>query len=159
MRRLLWMTILMLAGCGQVNEDLTNKMPYNSLVGQEFRTKVELMVYRHSRSRGLRVERPGSTFFGRTRSEINPPFPIKLPSEHVIMGFLPPSSEFKVVKIKDEGNTGMHFINTYVEIIKSPDSQWVGKVTHISSLATYDRQTNPVPEFNPEYMEELPRTP
>ena len=153
-------SVLILAGCGEVNEDLTDKWPYKELVGREFRSKVELVLYRHSDSRKLIMEEfgPASTFPERSRSEIKPPFPMKSRNKKVF-GILPTGTEFRVVKIKDEGNTGMHFIKTYVEITQSSDPQWVGKVVSELGMTTYDRHINLVPKFKPDYMEEIPRTP
>ena len=153
-------SVLMLAGCGEVNEDLTDKWPYKELVGREFRNKVELVLYKYSDSRKLIMEEfgPASTFPERHRSKIKPPFPMKFQGEK-IFGILPPGTEFKVVKIKDEGNTGFSAIHTYVEITQSSDPQWVGKVVSELGMTTYDRHINLVPKFKPDYMEELPRTP
>ena len=152
-------SVLMLVGCGEVNEDLTNKPPYNSLVGKQLKSKVELVVYKMEGFRKMGVTPFGRGLFPeRHRSKIKPPFPLKFRGEK-IFGILVPGTEFKVVKIKDEGNTGMHFITTYIEVTQSYDSQWVGKVVSELGMTTYDRHINLVPKFKSDYMEELPRTP
>ena len=161
LQAVLAVVLLMLTGCGQVNEDLTNKSPYNSLVGKQFKNKVELVVYRYSDSRKLLIQTVEDILGSWPRSAIKPPFPMKNPdgSGEKIFGILPPGTEFKVVKIKDEGNTGFSAIHTYVEITQSSDPQWVGKVVSELGMTTYDRHINLVPKFKPDYMEELPRTP
>lgn len=149
------LTICLLLGmsaCGRVDKDLINDPQYSHVVGKQFRIKVETGVYKNYDSKKiLRIRQIGDQIFPE-RDKIKPPFPIEYYGT-IILGILPPGSEFKVVKVKEEGSATMSYICYYGEITKSLDAQWVGKVVDVElEPKTYGEL---IPTFEPQYVEEI----
>lgn len=141
-----------LIGCVKVSKDLSGDTKYAHMMGRRYVTKVEMGVYR-SKGEKRTVFRPiESRQIFPERDQIKPPFPIRY-YDTIVLGILPAASEFKVVQVKEEGSSGMSFIRYYVEITRSADPQWMGKVLYAAIAST-----DPVPVINPTYAEELPET-
>ena len=147
---------IFLAGCGSVNEDLSHQEPYVQLIGKQFRTKENYVIFSfRDEKKNILISRHDGSFPSWER--ITAPLPFKYQNK-IIRGILPTGSEFKVVKVKQEGSKGMNFTRPYVEITRSPDPEWIGKVMYPSGMTTYDRE-NPVPRFKSGYVGEITLAP
>src|SRR5574344_3054492 len=99
--KMLLIILVMFMGCRRVDEDLSQDPVYKHMVGKEYRTKMELVVW--GKKKDLTISR--ALWGGEVPRE---KAPFKYQGEKV-WGFLPVGSEFKIVKIKYEGSTGMSF--------------------------------------------------
>ncbi len=144
--------VLTLMACGRVNKDLSSDPEFVQVMGKQYRTRVDLAVYRFQGDKRLEIGP-----FGRSPLPDQEGIKLSFPMPHddlIILGILPAGSEFKVIKVKEEGSTGMSFVNYLAKITKSSDPRWVGKVVY-SALTTVEL----IPQFNPAYVEELPPSP
>jgi hypothetical protein len=152
-RILLAASVGLLVGCGRVNEDLSNDPTYAPMIGREFRTKIETVVFSFGdQKKKLLIDKIGRDF--PSREKIKPPFPIKYQGD-IIWGILPEGSQFKIIQVRQEGSTGMNFTRYLAEITKSSEPEWMGKIVYVDPLATVEM----LPNFKPEYVEELPLSP
>jgi len=127
------MLFVFATGCGRVDRDLSNDSHYMGVIGKQYRTKIELLVYRF---KGNKFETIGESGGGIELPPINETkgkeFPYRYYDTYVF-GVLPAGSEFRVAMVREEGAYNNAFIYYYVEITKSDDRQWVGKTVNVSS--------------------------
>jgi hypothetical protein len=140
---------MIILGCSRVDVDLSNDSEYMNEIGKYYRTKIDLGLYTPEGEKKTRALPFGSSDLP-PRDEIGEKFPFKYQGDN-ILGILPARSEFKTVRVIQENVKASGFIEYYVEITKSPDPQWVGKVVNPMGITTYDL----VPKFEPKYVEEI----
>src|SRR5574344_43540 len=151
--------LLSMVGCWRVNEDLSQDSVFKHMVGKVYKTKMELVVYYYKdtisifQKKKLAIHEIGTSDFP-DREQMKTTFPYRY-YDRIICGILPAGSEFKIVKIKQEGSTGMNFTRYKVEITKSTDSQWIGKIINASTLTDLGTNEQPVPQFDPKFAEEI----
>ena len=157
--RIAWLgLLLLLTACGRVDEDLSRDPIYAQMVGKTYRTKMDLMVHTSLGMGKKRISlREIGTGDSPDRSELNKPFPFRY-YDMKILGILPAATEFKIVKVKQEGSTGMNFTWYQVQILKSADMQWVEKIVYPMGMTDYSNK-EPVPKFEEKYVEEIPEQP
>ena len=132
-------------GCLGENKDISNLPEYAPLIGKAYRTKVDLVLFRLSGDKGFQIGAVGE--FGLpTKEELSRVFPSKY-KEFTILAVLPSGSEFKLQE-------GQGYIYAYVEITKSVDPQWIGKVASPNGLTEVGRGKEAT--FAPKYVEEVP---
>lgn len=151
---LLGCALLVLTGMGRVNRDLSQSPKFAHVMGKELRSKVELVIYHFKGKKNhINISKIGGNPYLPKASEMKKAFPFRF-NEATILGILPKGSEFRVVKAKEEGSTGMSFIHYYVEITKTVDQQWLGKIMDLETITV-----ELVPKFETDYVEELTPNP
>ena len=139
------------AGCMGENKDISNLPEYAPSIGKTFRTKVELVVYVDDGTGGkLQIERVGTSISLPPADKMPKTFPYKY-SGAKLLGILPVGSEFKLVKVKEEGQG---FVRSLVEVTKSADPQWVGRIVYPSGLTGVENGKEAT--FDSKYVEEVP---
>lgn len=143
--------IVGLAGCSRVNEDFSSSSDYAHVMGKHYRIKVDCGVYHYEGDRSISICPLTDRQIFPPVEKIKPPFPIKHYGT-VLLGILPAGSEFKVVKVKHEGSTGSSWVHYLARITKTSEQKWIGKEVYLSGITT----TEWVPQFKPEYVEQIP---
>jgi hypothetical protein len=150
---LILLAVVSLVGCSRVDKDLTTDAAYASMIGRKYQTKIELVLYRSSTGK-LWIEKIGGSMSIPPANQMPKKFPFNY-YDTKLLGILPVESEFKTVKIVQENVNVTGFIQTVVEITKSSDPQWVGKIVHPSGLTETANGREAV--FRSEYVEEVPQ--
>src|SRR5574344_2092349 len=122
------LTISMFMGCRRVDEDLSQDSVYKHMVGKVYRTKKEFLICYYKDKlpvwgeKKLVIEEIDRSNYPETEEEMKP-FPFQYYGR-MLLGLVPAGSEFKIVKVKQAGSTGMNFTGYKVEIMKSKEPQW-----------------------------------
>jgi hypothetical protein len=152
MKRYFLLCILFLAACGRVDRDLSTDPQYFYMLGKEYLTKKELVIYK-SPTKKIFISSPGSEDFP-SKDKMAGKFPYKH-YDHVILWFLPAGSHLKLVQIKEEGSSSAFFIYYIIEILESSEKQFIGSRFYNFLTDSGVNQPDGVPQFNPEYAEEV----
>jgi hypothetical protein len=133
-----------------VKVDRTQDPLYSSILTKEYRTTVELLLYRSDDSKKVVIGKYGDGL--PKKSEMKDKFPFRF-YDTKILGVLPAGSVFKVKRVMEEGNTSLAFITYYATLLSSENESFVGKEVNPTFLT--QSPSEQLRQFDPEYVEEV----
>jgi len=121
--------------------DRTLEPLFASVVGHNFQTKVDLVLYQHGDSREITVNH-----FGAPDVPKNEEIQSRFPYNHfgaTILGVLPAGSILQVTRVTQEGTTSLSFVYYF---------DFIGKEIHVTSLTNVLEKP---PVFENKYVKEI----
>lgn len=147
---ILFMVMPLLGMARRVKIDRTQQADFSVIVGKEFKTVVEFLLYRSADSRQIVIGKYGDSL--PKKGEMKDKFPFWFYSAKVL-GILPPGSVFKVIRVTEEGNTEFSITRYYAVLVTSENKMFVGKEIDPTSLT--ESPTEFVRVFDPKFVEEV----
>ena len=151
MAALMCLATMTLTGCWRVSRDLSGDPRYTAVIGKQYRTKAEMVVYRFPDEKFDGISKAGNGPIPTDADLRSKPFPYTYYDTR-ILGVLPVGSEFKVSIIREEGSFENVSTFYYVEVTKSADPQWIGKMVNASTRII--SSDDPL-KFRPDLVEDL----
>jgi len=142
--------LVVLTGCWRIHRDLSNSPLYSNVIGKQYKTKAELVVYRLSKNEYGSLSPFGSGPIPPTEELKAKPFPYRY-YDTKVLGILPVGSVLEIVKVTEEGATNNAFVFYYTKVAQSSDPQWIGQINDVIDF-TVNR--DPL-KLNPAIAEEI----
>lgn len=130
--------------------DRTQDSLYSSIVGKEYRTKVDLLLFQYDDSKEILIGKYGNNL--PDKSEMKEKFPFRYYATK-ILAVLPPGSVFKVIRVMEEGDRSLVFTNYYAVLVSTSNEKFVGKEIGPTFLTLNSSER--LRKFDPEYVEEV----
>ncbi len=135
----------------RVDFDLSHDPKYSPLVGKEYKTKVELLIYRYQGSKNLLLHEYGGGIVPK-KEEMKDI--IKFPFSYystIIEGVVPVGTVFQIGRVSVEGPSGLTSIHCYADILSSSAERFKNKKVSVSFLT----DLGDPPQFKPDLVEEI----
>lgn len=142
-------SVISLTAMGRKVVDKSADSRYASLIGKEFRTTKELLIYRPQHEKELLLGDYGGGDLPHKEQMKKIPFWYY---DVRILGIIPVGSVFKITKVTHEGSVEGMWVYYYADLIKSDNTEFVGKKVNPTFLA--DVTADP-PVFYPKYVESI----
>ena len=133
-----------------IKRDRSGDPLYSGVIGKEYKTKVDLVIFRTGDTKVIYLEEFGDQFMPK-REEIRDRFPYKhKPYGRIILGILPADSVFKVARVQERGHSSATFIHYHAQLLSSENKEFIGKEIDPTYLTLGDP-----PHFEEKLVEEV----
>ena len=98
-----------------IDRDLSQHPSYSAMIGKEYKTKNDLLIYRYQGTKDLLLDQYGVGQLP-NKEQMKEKFPFSYYSV-IVEGIAPAGSVFKIKRVKLEGNSDAAFIYFYADLV------------------------------------------